>query len=1231
MPKSEQNPAKARILSHVAEGELDEALRLVEESSSLGHQLGVSVLIPLARALLSNGRDVDALAILERASHASTFGGDLGAIATQVGMQDSRLREAVEQRRVESEATKLSNLPEAEMLETTIDGRDAKLVDGLIDTNEDRISETERVLLPESSTTSPAVSTDTTPEARDFIEAPTTEEGKLSQDEMTATIDEDRAALEELTDEEALKTEKKSARCTPSEDLTRPLNLGEVEARQRPKSSPTDGADLLLAEDSGETQKIDISDTLDDSRETWTKPIDLGKLQLPRSPDPTPVDPIETEATRRIESPESLLKREASRELKAVAVEAQALRASSFDATNKLQMPDIEVVGFFSAGVGTSRAMDNDQQQLTPKQEQVDSPKPEVSVTDTLEAERALHYHKTYETTEKVVAPEARQTEEAPKSLAKKRLFWIALALAGFLGLAVTIGIIRHHRLESTELERVRTLRTDDTFSSHQQALTLLSRLAKRYPDGAPCAEFAIENVQMWGRFGLGREHLNASKAALERCNDDSEPALTARALLSYYGSDIGTTLHVAKQGVARFPQSPRLRTILGLAFEARDMPAEAAEEYTAARSIDPSYLPAALYLARFHRRSGRRGEARVVLDRLRRRSPSHVEAQVEELLLALDRASKSPRPEALRALEERASELEALAQSQPPAIAGRVALARGRLALARGQVDRAGILFSKARRLGRLDSESAYHISHGLLLAGDLETAAEVAQQYETDSLQKALRRALLYVSLGRPVQARRLLSQPLLRDGQADTSPEAQRQAQSLRIRLEAECAVMNGEPLTGLRLLDGLADLESDDAVRYTRARLLELTGQYQQAELLLEEIATPPWATCSRARHFLLNGDPDRALEELNAPAAPTAPCTIRLRIEIARELGDQISVISSLRSLLRLDPRPGTRIELARSVWRERGAQAGLSELAPLLSAPPTGLDPLLAAAELLAEMRADRSMGELLQRARRAEATENVLSTVNARYERRCQRPQAAYRAFGQAISAEGSTIPQLEKAAVLIDVERVNDANRILGDVSAPPCSTSWSELVTLRARVISIREGMAGADLFISRSLRECPSRIASTVTQQLNLERVQLALDARALNEARALLRNVPQRPRTPRIAYLSGRIAESEGDRGRAVTAYERALEIDESYIRALERLIILTDNHRYRRRLDDLRVRGATEPLHRGRLESPLMRRLLPDDLGPARNPSQRERLTSMRTKARIRVARAHIE
>jgi len=236
-------------------------------------------------------------------------------------------------------------------------------------------------------------------------------------------------------------------------------------------------------------------------------------------------------------------------------------------------------------------------------------------------------------------------------------------------------------------------------------------------------------------------------------------------------------------------------------------------------------------------------------------------------------------------------------------------------------------------------------------------------------------------------------------------------------------------------------------------------------------------------------------------------------------------------------------------------------------------APPTGPAPLLALADLLASMRADRTMEDVLEGARLAGAKVSDIATTKARFERRRGRPDAALRAL-EPVAGERSAAQSLERAAAFLDLDRAEEALSELSRFDADPGSRVWLEAVKLRAMIQGRSNGFPAADRVLQGALQECGD--IGGAAQAIRLWRVEIGLEL-GLPQAsiETLLRDVPVYPATPETAYYNGRAAEQAGNHEAARRAYNEALRIDEAHVPSLERLIELEPGQPHRQRLGEL--------------------------------------------------------
>ncbi len=836
----------------------------------------------------------------------------------------------------------------------------------------------------------------------------------------------------------------------------------------------------------------------------------------------------------------------------------------SRDVTNKLALPDIEVVGFFEAGLGHS---DSTQAKARP------SPRPKIAdAFPQSELYSDARDQRRHEVTARVNLSNLERPRPKSRRFGRREIIG-ALVLVGAIAV-VTVKIIRQQREEAQDLAQIQELQRTDTFASHTHALAILSDLASRQGDGPACAEYALESTLMWCRFGSGDEHRDAALQALETCPEsrNSEAAIAARTLLSLGDGDLSGGRDLARDGVDRFPQSARLRTVYALAIEAQGHRERAAEELSMALTIDPSHIPAALNLARISRQLGNRGDARVKLRSIQRQSPQHVESRTELLMLELDALGKAPDRASLEALRTQSSKLVAAAQGQPPAVSAHVALARGRLALMQGQMDNAVVLFGQARRISRITAEASFYISRGLRLGGDLAGALEVSTIAENRDVRLRLEGIRVLLAAGRPESA---LEELQALSGSSETEITGTEDSGAIMTRLKALALLQKGDTSDAQDALSRQAKRSADSNTLLLQARILISQGYWMEAQSALDAVSKEPWAACAEAALFELRGEPQEAQHILESRGAPRAACTLRLRAMLARRLADNpITEISSLQTLLRVDPLPEYRLLLVEAVWRDRGAHAALDVLRPMITAPPTAREPLRKAAELLASIRADRQMYKLLESATVVGAHDEEIALARARFERLRGRPQLALEAIEgvQFTTAQGA----IEKAAALIDLGRAADAGGHLRSIEADICSRTWVEILELSSTVLAQKQGFAAADLELEEALRQCDDRGAKAGVQTLALRRVELGLVSKApTHRLRMLLQGVPRCPVTPHLDYLTGRVEESVGFLEAARRSYNRALEIDGAHIPSLQRLVELEPVDDHRRRLNEL--------------------------------------------------------
>lgn len=863
--------------------------------------------------------------------------------------------------------------------------------------------------------------------------------------------------------------------------------------------------------------------------------------------------------------------------------EIRLLRAQALEVTNRLSLPDIEIVGTFVAGSARTAGRE------APA---VAAPEvgPSAAATSVVGPEPPAASARVapprppaagpvpppwIETTARVDL-----LRDAPVRRPRGLVRWgrvTLLALVVSVGLAAIAGdwALRARQADAETLERVRRLQASDTFADHGHALAVLSSWSGRFGGGQACAERAVEEAQMWGRFGQGEAHRLAAARALESCpgERDGEAATYARALLELYSGKAPASHELARADLVRHPRSARLRTVYAQLLEAEGQRDRAVQELTSARMLDPTFLPATLELARIQRRAGRRGEALVQLSAIEARSPRHLEARVERMMLELDTLGPNIRGPVPAAVSELDSALEMEVQGQPDRLKSQVALARGRFALARGKIDAASVLLGQAWRLGATGPEAALSVSAVFRLSGELASALEVSEAVPGGGAAMLTERARVLLAVGRPAPALRVL------DEFARTAPASPAAVASTAI-LTARARLQLDDAPAAAAVLEASLGRGADAEAQLTRADALLAQGLWREARSVLAKVSTPPWQTCASAALRELDGDPRQAWELLDTVDGARVSCVARLRSRLAARRGDSISEISSLLSLLRIDPLAEDRIALVEAAWREHGVLSALAELRAVVRAPPTGPTPLLALADLLAAMRADREMDEVLRGARAAGAEAADLATTRARFERLRGRPHEALRALEAAAGGPGRPPAQrLELAAALLDVDRGPEAAAELERLSAVTGSRLWRESVKLRTKMLARSSGFAAADRALQGALQECGD--AGQHAQDLLLWRVELGLDAGLPPTAlQSLLRAVPAYPVTPETHYLAGRVAELAGNPEAARRAFALALGVDQAHVRSLERLAELEPGRHHRQRLAELFVPGG---------------------------------------------------
>lgn len=1193
-----QDDPHSTISDLLSRGKLDEALEALSEADSRGQRPGNDVLIPLARALLEAGRNQESLQLLELASVSAAFGGDLDQITTRVGMPTGDLMRTPSGGVVLEPDTDLGGPTTDEVSELYTDRgaetRDSKDTDPFIDDQtiaEAKDADTDEVPLLEAAPT-----IDTRPNSMPEASLAKDTRRDLGSPSALKAFGAPHDTVADRPAAELAKTEKIefSQQSTIRFDVVDDESDGEAfvdgptsfygigEATRGPAYEVPSSVDVTtrIATDD-ESLQHDSSPREEEGRDTWTKPLDMTAI-LATNPSigetAAEVDQLRRsviDSTSKVSLPEHAVEdervspheeSEPTTTLSEAESDLEHILARITPVTSKLHIQDIEVVGSFVSGVGTS----------SPFQSPRDV---EPAVGSTTEGHESVHLSleggSPAEATDRIHLPSpVKAVVLAPRQLLRigVAILVIAVSITGVVLLYST----QRQREQVQELERVSELLIDDTYASHLHTLAVLSDLSSRYSDGPACAEFAAESAQMWGRFGQNATHRDEARRSLDDCprNGAEEARMLAQARLLLYSGDISSSHVVAREAVNSFPQSARLRTVLAQTLEEQGDDDLAVEELEVARMIDPRSIPAALLLARLHRRAGRLEQARMLLEQVQRQSARHVEANAEGLMLELDALGNHARRPALAKLTTISSGLEADVQGQPPAIAAYVALARGRLALALDDVDRGGILLNQARHLGLRSAEAKQHISKGLRMSGDLASALEVSEGAQRHGVAMLLERVRVLVAVGRPEEAMREL-RTLDERYSADRSNSSD-DLGSTRVRLEATALRQLGNTPEAQSRLDRLLAKRDDPLSLLFLAEVLIDRGRRIDAKAALAKVSTPPWKACAEAGQMELRGELQQALATLEKGGAPRERCTLRLKALFARRSGQLISEISELRVLLRVDPLARDRVALVRAVWRERGAHAAIAELRPILAAPPTGLRPLLDVIDLLASMNADSEATLLLEGATRAGARPETLATARARYERSRGRPQSALQTLEKTSGEGAPPVTSLEHAATLLDLGRPVEAEKVLKVINAEPCSPLWVDQLKLNSMLDVETDSFFATDKLLSVALLECADIGSVAAEQELALWRVELSINAKIpLIQIQSMLRTVPPWPPSPMTPYLRGRLKELEGNVEAARIAYSEALKLDEAHIPSLIRLVELEQGPTLRRRLDEL--------------------------------------------------------
>ncbi len=387
-----------------------------------------------------------------------------------------------------------------------------------------------------------------------------------------------------------------------------------------------------------------------------------------------------------------------------------------------------------------------------------------------------------------------------------------------------------------------------------------------------------------------------------------------------------------------------------------------------------------------------------------------------------------------------------------------------------------------------------------------------------------------------------------------------------------------LQDDNPQSALEAVASRSTSTTEGRTNFLKGQLYLTLDQGTNAQEVLATVTGRPWDACAESSRLDLLKQPRRALEALEQRGLKRAPCTLRSRALLAQRLGDGITEISSLRSLLRVDPNPEVRLDLISAIWRERGASAAIAELSPLIEAPPTGSRPLCRLADLLAEMQADQLMTTILQEATAAAAPSEVVSLARARFERLRGRPNSAERALDISSSKNSSIVARLEAAAIALDRQQPEEAQRHISGLELLECSPLWATRIELAVRASSRGNGDTSLEGSIAVAGRACAARGASKAVQRLAFLRIALAMESEApLHELRALLSRAPEWPLSARRFDLLGRIEERSGDREAAISAYRRAIDLDAAHLSSLSRLAELEGMPEYRRQLDALIV------------------------------------------------------
>jgi tetratricopeptide (TPR) repeat protein len=935
--------------------------------------------------------------------------------------------------------------------------------------------------------------------------------------------------------------------------------------------------------------------------------VDTDEVSLPqhrtngtRTPVPGPVEPPPldrgTDPTSRLDLADIELisgARQKADTLRDVLDTAKELRASSGDLTNKLQLSEVEVVGFFEAGRkklpiqrGTSSQHERhgDETEFSQVPDSDDLREQEALETPPRGSDSVSRPRlPAIEVTERVRLPEelprpvpARSAVRTGRTLIVRRIVVATIVVSGIAAIAAARYFSKRGQDESRELDRVRAVLADDTFESHRHALSVLSILSGRNGDGQPCAELASEAALMWGHFGLGEEHADTARRTLRSCGGatSTEAGVLAATLLAYYGGDLDEAATVGDDGVHWFPRSARLRVARAWILESRGEIEAARGELDIARRLDPVYIPASVTLARIDRRAGRFEDAHTLLDSVLRTSPRHIEARAEDLMLALDELEGSgPSQSGLEELQTLAASLESSAQEQPPALASLVALALGRFELVQGNVERAGLLLERAWLHGTKSQEATLHVARGLRLAGEIADALEVTKRGLHDAPEIRIERMNALLAAGRPGNVLADLREIGEAGSEQDTGDSPFDRA--ARVRLEAQALEQQGDLAAACTLLERHVHDAPGDETLLLLAEMSRARGDWNEAGRLFQSVRSEPWATCAEASRLELVGRYRDALGVLDTRGERRAPCTLRIRSLLSRRVGDPISEISALRAVMRLESRFDDRFALARSVWRERGASAALAEIRMVLESPPTGQEPLFAVVDLLATLGAEHELETVLARAREAGANRELLATASARAQRLLGRPAAALDLLD---SGAGTRLPAavLERAVVLLELRDFARTLQAAELVRTEAGSRDWMVLVETQAAAIRRRSGPQEADQVLERAIRQAEELGNRAAVLSLMIRRA----EARVISGGRgpeilALLRAIPESPPDPGPSYLQGLVAETEGHPERAQEAYREALRIHPGHIESLRRLLALTGDPEYERRLSVL--------------------------------------------------------